>query len=39
LILSKSEFPITTTSEKAIDKAAIIGVRYPNAATGIANTL
>ena len=33
------EFPITMTSEKAIDKAAIIGSKYPIAANGMAKTL
>jgi hypothetical protein len=33
------EFPITTTSENAIENAAIIGLKNPIAATGIAITL
>jgi len=33
------EFPITITSEKAIAKAATMGLKNPNAAIGIASTL
>ena len=38
-VFSRIELPTTITSEKAIAKAATIGFKKPNAATGIANTL
>ena len=39
LYFSRIEFPMTTTSEKAINKAPHIGLRKPAAAIGIAITL
>src|ERR1051325_4024519 len=38
-VLSRMEFPITITSEKAMASAPIMGLRKPHAAMGMATTL